>query len=191
MRSKATAKIAPVAPPPLRHEEVEQCTVIIQAVDRKAREIERKWGIGRLHNLVPVEWAERFASQRKKFSMACFTLEPAEVRLHGTAMERAYDKLEEVAVASGHMPSPPAHWEFELDEGQLVILVRDRAEMAQIDLKGRAAQIWSLDEIANVVRKFPMISAAKDNFPGAEVVSIRPERAAKDALDDKLSDIPF
>lgn len=182
---------AKFSPPPLPHEEVEQCSVIIKAVDRKGREMERKWGIGRLHNLVPVEWAERFHSQRKKFSAACFSLNANEVRLHGTAMERAYDKLEEVAVSCGHTPSPPEHWEFELEEGKLVILVRDRAEMAQIDLKGRQAQIWSLDEIAEVVRKFPELSAAKEHFPGAEVISIRPERAAHDALDDQLSDIPF
>ncbi len=179
------------APPPLRHEEIEDCTVIIQAVDCKARELERRWGTGRLPNLVPVEWAERFMSQRRKFSAACFALDLEQVRLHGTAMERAYDKLEELATASGHMPTPPEHWEFQLEDGQLVVLVRDRAEMVQIDLKGRQAQIWSLDEIAEIVRKFPMLSAAKESFPGAEVISIRPERLAKDALDDALGDIPF
>lgn len=182
---------AKFSPPPVRHEEVEGCTVIIQAVDRKAREIEKRWGTGRLQNLVPVEWAERFASQRKKFSLACFELDLAAVRQHGQAMERAYDKLEEVAVSCGYAPSPPEHWEFELEDGKMVILVRDRAEMGQIDMKGRQAQIWSLDEISEVVRKFPLLSAAKDNFPGAEVISIRPERAAHDALDDALTDIPF
>lgn len=180
------------APPPLRHVIAAQCSVIIEAVDRKAREIERRWGIGRLPYLVPVEWSERFSSQKLKFSRACFEMELEDVRTHGAAMERAFDKLEEIAIANGHTPDHGQQWEFEIDPGQLVILVRDRAEMAQVDTKGRTAQIWSLDEIVEVIRKFPVLSAAKNAFPGAELQSIRPDPEATAAINTILDDeIPF
>ena len=186
------APIAPCAPPPLPHEEAAACSSIIEAVDRKAREIERRWGIGRLPYLVPAEWSERFASQKLKFSRACFEMNLADVRLHGAAMERAYDKIEEIAISNGHIPDHGQVWEFEIEPGKLVMLVRDRAEMAQADTKGREAQIWSLDEIVEVIRKFPVLSAAKDAFSGAEVVSIRPDPAASAKINDILDDeIPF
>ena len=56
---------------------------------------------------------------------------------------------------------------------------------------GRQAQVWALDEIANVIRCHPILAAAKNAFPDAQVVSVRPSRAALDQLNDELSDIPF
>jgi hypothetical protein len=65
--------------------------------------------------------------------------------------------------------------------------------MAQVDLHGRSAQVWSLDEIAEVIQNFPILSAAKDIFPAAEVleVEVATSRKVRDKLDDELSDIPF
>ncbi len=186
-------KTVPViqAPPPLRHEEVDQCADIIAAVDRKAKEIERKWGIGRLPFLVPIALMERFRSQQHKFNLATMALDAAECRKHGGAMERAYTKLEDAAHEAGHYPRHADVWEFTLRDGGVVMLVRDRAEMAQVDPKGRAVQIWSLDEVADVIAKFPVLSLAKEHFPGAVVESIRPSREAQEALDDSLMQIPF
>jgi hypothetical protein len=184
--------MTPQAPPPLLHEVAEKCTIIIKAVDQKAREIERKWGIGRLQNLVPAEWSERFLSQQRKFSLAAFEMNLDDLRIHAAGMERAFDKLEEIAISHGHIPNHSQQWEFQLSNGSLVILVRDRAEMAQVDTQGRQAQIWAIDEIIEIIDKFPTLSAAKDSFPGAEVQSIRPSpdaiKTAKQILEDE---IPF
>ena len=49
----------------------------------------------------------------------------------------------------------------------------------------------ALDEIANVIRCHPLLGAAKDAFPGAQVVSVRPSRTTLEELNDELSDIPF
>lgn len=170
--------------------ELDAITAIIAAVDRKGREMDEKWGTGRLPALVGVEWADRFSSQRRKFSEALWRWDYPEARKHGEAMERAYAKLDELATAAGAEQGAPEQWEFETPEG-LVILVRDRARQGQVDTQGRRAQVWSLDEIASVLRNYPMLAAAKDAFPGAEVVSIRPARDFKDALDDSLEGLPI
>ena len=49
----------------------------------------------------------------------------------------------------------------------------------------------ALDEIANVIRCHPILAKAKDAFPGAQVVSVRPSKTTLAELDDELSDIPF
>ncbi|RJT23305.1 hypothetical protein D5I55_10875 [Chakrabartia godavariana] len=46
--------------PPTRHAQISDMQVIIKCVDQRGREMDERWGIGRLPMLVPIEWAERF-----------------------------------------------------------------------------------------------------------------------------------
>jgi len=176
--------------PPTRHERITDMQIIIRRVDQRGRELDQRWGIGRLATLVPIEWAERFHEQHKRFNTAVWEFELDPVRLHGEAMLRAYDKLETLALEANGEPLPPEQWEFETPEG-LVILVQDLRDTGRVRLDGRKAQIWSLDEIANVIRCHPILAKAKDVFPGAEVIGLRPSRVTLEQLDDELSDIPF
>ena len=186
------------APPPLKHEVLSDIDATIRTVDAHAREIERRWGIGRLPHLVPLEWGEKFRRQKAAWEKACFECVDSlsaedrdRVKSLGEAMLRAFAKLEQVAEMAGHFPEPPTSWEFMLKDGGLVVLVRDRAELAQIDLKGRQAHVWSLEEIAEIVARFPALAAAKDAFPGAEVVSLRTSPAVIGELDDSMADLPW
>jgi hypothetical protein len=180
------ARTALMAPPPDKCEIVSQIDTVIKAVDRRARELEELWGLGRLPSLVPHELAERFRLQQRKFSTAVWEYKIEEVRKHGDAMLRAYAKLEEVAAAAGAQPAPAEQWEFETDDG-LVVLVRDMADTGRAQLHGRKAQVWSLDEIISIVRAHPVLVAAKQCFPGATVESVRPALEVRD-FDDQ---IPF
>lgn len=166
--------------------EIDGVNAVMMAVDAKGRELDDKWGIGRLVTLVPAEVAARFASQRRKFGEAIQAWDYPEALKHGAAMERAYAKLEELAVAAGASPSPPDQWEFETPEG-LVVLIRDKRRIPQVDLNGRAAAIWSLDEVASVICAHPVLASVKQQFPGSEIVHIRP-KPITDFPDD---DIPF
>jgi hypothetical protein len=186
------------APPPLKHELLGDIAAMIRTVDTRAQECNRRWGFGRLPHLVPLDWLERFRSQKRKWETACFECAGSPqaedrdtVRKHGEAMLRAFDKLESLAIEDGRTPVPPDRWEFELTDGTPVILVRDRDEISQIEPDGRAVQIWSLEEIANVIAKFPEIARAKELFPGAEVMPLRTTRRVTDALNDSLADLPW
>ena len=185
-------------PPPTKHMLANAMSDIIRTVDEHAKQINKRWGFNLLPHLVPIEWTERFKTQRHKWQLACFecagSLVPEEldrVRKHGEAMIRAYERLEKEAVAIGHMPTAPVHWEFELQDGTPVILVRDRADLDRVDAKGRQCQIWLLDEIADIVAKFPDIARVKDAFPGAEVIQLGTSAEARKPLNMVLEDAPF
>jgi hypothetical protein len=85
---------------------------------------------------------------------------------------------------------PVDQWEFETPDG-LVVLVRDMRDTGRAILGGRQAQIWSLDEIANVIRVHPILAAAKSAFPGAVVESVRASRTTLEELNDELFEVPF
>lgn len=187
-----------MAPPPTPHEIVGTIAAVIRTVDTRAADCNRKWGHNRLPHLVPLDWLHRFRKQKRAWETACFECagspKPDDIeRINklGEAMLRAYAKLEALAVEEGYLPTPPATWEFELDDGTPVLLVRDRDEIGQVDPQGRACQIWSLEEVANIIAKFPMIALAKDKFPGAEVVQMRTGPLVRGALDDTLAGMPF
>lgn len=176
--------------PPTKADDLDTIQAILDVVDRRGRDMDERWGIGRLPSLVPIEWAQRFASQKRKFSDAVWSWKAQDAQTHGEAMLRAYAKLDELAVEAGHQPTPPEQWEF-MSGDSLVILVRDRKQMNQVQTGGRRCQIWSLDEVEEVIRKHPMLALAKDEFQGAEIVNIRPVRDIQDQLNDSLEGLPI
>jgi len=175
--------------PALKHEVISQIDLIVRAVDERGREMDQRWGLGRLPMLVPIDVAERFRVQQRKFSGAVWEYNADDVRKHGDAMLRAYAKLDELAVSGGAKSAPPEQWEFEV-AGELVILVRDIRDTGRVDTGGRKAQVWSLDEIANVIKIHPVLAAAKDFFPGATVESVRPPATMLSDLNDNLTGLP-
>lgn len=182
--------------PPTKHEVIGSMAAIIRTVDEHAREMNRRWGFNRLPHIVPPEWTQRFVAQKRKWEAACFecTGSPlpadlARVTSHGEAMIRAYAKLEELALAAGMSPAPPGTWEFELKDGTPIVLVRNRDEMANVDRKG--AQVWCLEEIGEIIARFPELVLTKSAFPEAEVIQMRTSAETHELVDDCLADIPW
>lgn len=179
-----------IGAPKTRHEIIDEIKAVIDCVDRRGRQLDTKWGFGVLPTLVPIEWAERFRSQHRKFNAAVWEYDPTEVRKHGDAMLRAYDKLDALAVEAGHAPADPDVWEFQV-YGQTIALVRDVADVGRIDTRGRDVQVWSVDEIASVIRAASIVTEVKKHFPGAQVESIRPPVATLEQLNDELMELPL
>ena len=170
---------------------------IIANVTAHANEMNRRWGFNRLPWIVSFDLMERFKRQSAKWELACFecagSMLPADlqrVRSHGEAMKRAYDAMEAEALATGKTPAPPGTWEFELSDGTPVVLVRTTAEMGNAE-RAPQAQVWSLEEIARIIEKFPELVLCKDQFPQAEVIRMAPRPEIAGLIDDALEDIPF
>lgn len=184
---------APLTP----HHVAESMGDIIQTVTEHANEMNRRWGFNRLPHIVGIDLMQKFKAQQRKWQAACFecvgSLMPADlerVKRHGEAMIRAYAALEREALALGKSPAPPGQWEFELADGATIVLVRTRAEMGNVEREPNA-QVWCLEEIGEIIRKFPELALAKDMFPEAEIIRMAPGPEVKELVDDLLEEIPF
>jgi hypothetical protein len=105
-------------------------------------------------------------------------------------MLRAYDALEREAIALGKSPAPPGQWEFELKDGTPIVLVRTRAEMANVT-REPPAQVWCLEEIGEIISRFPELVLGKEKFPDTEIIKLAPSAELVELVDDMLVDIPF
>lgn len=179
-----------IGAPPTRLERMDQITIVADAVRERENLAERRWGIGRLPRLVPIDLATKFHTQARKFNASVWDGTAEEARRHGDAMMRAYDALEAAASSGGHSYAKPEVWEMEVD-GKLVLLIRDKAEIPCVNTQGRECQVWSLDEVASVIGAQEILIAAKAAFEGATIEGMRPAKKVKDKLDDSLADLPF
>lgn len=185
------------APPPTKRMNLETIGAVIKTVDEHAQHYNKIWGFNRLPHIVPIEWTERFVVQKRKWQTACFecvgSLLPKDVervRRHGEAMIRAYDKLDEIAAVNGMSPAPPGVWEFETRDGKPIVLVRTRAEISQVK-REPPAQVWCLEEIGEIITRFPELIAAKHEFPETEIIQLRTDAPTLEQLNDSLEDIPW
>lgn len=185
------------APPPTKHMVLEAIDTIIRTVDAHAREMNTRWGFNRLPHIVPIELTEKFMAQKRKWQIACFecagSLLPADldrVRKHGDAMIRAYNALEQNALAAGKAPAPPGTWGFETEDGKAIVLVRTRAEMGQVE-HTPGTTVWCLEEIGQIITRFPQLVLSKQLFPDAEVIQLRTPMDVRELIDDEMADIPW
>jgi hypothetical protein len=154
---------------------------LVQSVDLLTDMLERKWGVGRLRLLVDDVLRERFDRQWRKWQAAYGAQDLDAVRAHSEAMRRAWNALDQAAIAAGHTPMAPEVWETRMPDGVVLAIVRGPAEqnlLARRPAEGdaRAREVWSLDEIGRIVCAWEgrnWVDAVRAEFPGAKVEALR------------------
>lgn len=184
-----TARPATEGRPARSPADVDAIGAAIVGLDRDARDLERRWGVGRLVILADDLLRERFIRQRRKLDQAIAEDAPAsEVIPHVEATRRGWQALERAALAAGHAPKPPDVWEVRLSDGSVVAIARDNADASIASADGRQLTVYTLDEIARLIERFPQIVTAKRTFPGAIVEAIR----TRPPIDwDRGEDLPW
>lgn len=149
---------------------------VVDDVDLIASEMEAKWGADRLRLLVGAELREKFDRQRYKFNQAVWHGTLEQVRSEGARMVKAWQVLDRTAMEAGKAQGAAEVWEVALRNGRTVALVRDWRDVskAKAQLEGRAMNVYTLDEIANLIENLPQLVKAKEVFPGAQVTAVRP-----------------
>jgi hypothetical protein len=144
---------------------------VVDGVDHRCRELDRKWGIGRLPLLVDDELRARFRLQQQMFNDAICSGDEEQVALHGNAMRRGWDALDAAATAAGAEPLRPEVWETTLpDSGEVVAIVRTDAEAYHVC---RDCEVYTLTEIGQLIEKLGSIRKIKTSYPGATVAEVR------------------
>ena len=183
MKKKAQAAVVELAP-------ADQWSGISEAMkplDRLAREMELKWGAGRLPALVEPELASLFGRAKDKLNEAIQCNDPDMIVRRVQVMIRGWEKLDAVASAAELETLPPRTLGYS-HAGRAYVVV---LEPQDYDVARQAAQ-----EGATVVALAELLEAYKivegriggvlKAFPGAQIREVRTPRISFEG-----DDIPF
>lgn len=165
-----------------------KCDFALAPFDKIARDMDHKWGIDRLVELVPADVAAKYGSAMAKLNAAIDAQDPDEVAVRASVCVRGMQAMDQIASQAHGEPPTAQVWVVEAD-GYTFGLMRDprawqRAQEAypKLELITEREMVLALTMYRRSLAK-EMIDAAKAAFPGAEVTAIRDME-----LED---DIPF
>ena len=155
----------------------------INSVDKVARDIEQRWGIGKLEKLCDPALATRFEQARQNLNYALRMENITEVVAKSQDLIRGWKIIEKKVLEAGHKPKCEKVWHMVNDEGKKYAFVNDISDHVYFD---KDITVVSMEEVLRIVDDYhkDIYGEVKKHFPGAEIVSIKPKE--KDKLDDKL-----
>ena len=168
----------------------EQIKLALERLDEVATGYEKKWGVDRLQKLVDQDLAERFQEQLELLNSALERHAVLDVIAHADALARGWAALDAAAESQGSPQIDAAAWEVIITPaGRKIAFVGDIR--AYKTLKRDGWEIWSAQEVANIIDKFhseidwgasAALRQTKKLFPGAEVKGVRPKAKLDDAI---------
>jgi hypothetical protein len=156
-------------------------------LDRVAGEMEIKWGVDRLRQLVPSEMGKRFGAQQEIVDQAIQSGDQQWVTSACEAMVRAWKALDATAEATGAVPMFRMVWVTTNAAGQRVAVCRDDGGYKAARDAG-ADLVYTLPEIVRILDGMPeLVRVAKERLGG--VVTSVTDREPIDW--DNGDEVPF
>lgn len=147
--------------------------------DRKATEMDRKWGIDRLVELVSAETSMKYGSAMAKMNAAIDEGDPAVIAARVQVCIRGMDAMDAEATKMGAQPASQAVWEVEV-EGERYGIMQDGRAWQQIKDARPDLTLVTMREVACALNMWRNSVAGefeksiKQSFgDGAEVVAVR------------------
>ena len=175
----------PMAPPEL------VIQAILDGLDETARQMEQKWGVGRLRLLVSDFLRMKFDAQKAKLDAAIATGQEVYIRAQAEGMRRAWQALDRAAAEAGAQPLAPEVWECVLpSSGEVVSIVRTEAEAHHV---AREGEVWTLTEVGVLIERMgEEVRKVRRMFPGSTVVDVRPREPPPPPIDwERGDELPF
>ena len=167
----------------------QRCDYAVAPFDRAALEMDRKWGIDVLPELVSAETAERYGSAMAKLNAAIDSNDPEEVLARVGVCARGMAVMDAEATASGAARASVDVWEVDGSDATYAVL-RDGRSWQALDREG--VVVVTMREVAvaldfmaaSKVGEFKAVVEA--NFGnGAEIMGVTPKLVRYD------DEIPF
>ena len=169
----------------------EICRAVVNSVDRVARELENKWGVGKLESLATPKLAAQFERARQNFSEAANGDDHVYLEQKGQNLIDGWKALEQQAINNGHKPGDAEVWYAIAPEDigdYKFAIVKHASDIEAVD-RELHPRVYTLDEIARMITHFEtsMLKTAKTTFPKSEIIKIGGSRNGE-TFDDP---IPF
>jgi hypothetical protein len=153
-------------------------------MDRLALEMDRKWGIDRLPEIVSVETAQKYGKAMAHLNECIREADPIKCAAAAQNCIRGLNAMDAEATAAGKQPASGEFWEYELPgmggaPAFRFAIMADKAEWRTAQAERPDLQFYTMREVAIALQlklNSPMVDALKDAFPGAEVQSVRPAK---------------
>jgi hypothetical protein len=151
--------------------------------DHAAREMDKRWGVDRLPELVSPESAAKWGKAMAGLNGAIDAKDPDKVKFWVEICLRGMQAMDAEAVAMGRPVSDPMIWEHEY-EGVVYGIIEDGREWPAAYAKRPGIAIHTMREVAVALHEHRngLVNAVKLAFPGAEVKAVR--RKPSDLEDD-------
>ena len=165
-----------------------QCDMAVVQFDRTAREMDAKWGIDRLVDLVTPEMAMRYGQALSRMNDAISDAsDPGLAQRRADDCVRGMQAMDQHATENGAQAASDLYWEVMVDDLKLGICA-DIAAWPTIQDQRPDLTLVSLREVALAYKHYSataldFMAKTKQHFEGAKVIDIRSK-----TLDDP---IPF
>jgi hypothetical protein len=159
----------------------------LEPLDRKAREMERKWGDS-LPSLVEPELAGRFRAAYE--ALGKFVKEENIIATHEVAGQliKAWDKLEQSALDAGHEPLPAHAYAVTMEDSDNVVCFAMEG-VAELRVKYPNWVVYSFEDAARIVRQEftdTFLNDAFSSFPKAKITHIVDKGNTKQIMEDEI-----
>lgn len=174
--------------------DTERCILAITPVDEAFRASEAKWGVARLERLVGTASLAAYRRGWTLWREAVLEGNADQLEAVGPKMVIALQVMDAEATAAGHKPLSGDRWEAATDDGRVLVVVRTQAEahaIAREPKDGRDVVVWTMDELARMVRALESVDAVKLAFPGAEVVRLSGVQRSEGFVSDWATSDPL
>ena len=149
------------------------CDLALGGLDRMAREMDRKWGVDRLPDLVSPEMAAKYGSAMGKLNAAVRESDVAHTVARAEVCVRGLRAMDAAADAAGMPHSDPDIWEYQID-GHTFGIIADGRDWPAAYAKREGITIHTMREVALALKHYGQIVVdVKQAFNGAEVVAVR------------------
>jgi hypothetical protein len=168
--------------------------IAVEALDEVASQCERRWGVGRLPRLVPVDLAEKFHRQVEKLNAAIADEATggsvANVEFEAGRMVNAWRALDAAAEAVGADHASGRCMGSRMGDGRSLVICEDLEAMGVWRRQNaeQGAAMWTMDEVVAVLEGFDLVNRTKHLFEGAVVEDVRASRKVNWARGDELPD---
>lgn len=168
-----------------------ECDYAIAPLDRAALDMDRKWGIDRLPEIVSPEMAQRYGAAMAYLNACLEEGDPDNCAAAAGNCIRGLHAMDAEATRLGRQTASGDYLEYEMDGFKFGVL-KDKAEWRTAQDARPDLHFYSLREVAVALQAVkldnPMFREIKDALPKAEVIAIRPKTPGEKFLEDE---IPF
>ena len=154
------------------------CDYALAPVDRLAIQMDEKWGIDVLPELVSVSMSQKYGSAVAKMNAAVEAGDVDECRKRCEVVMRGLQAMDAEAERTGAQRASTDVWEVEID-GKLFGIMKDGRSWRTIKKQRPELELLTLREVGLAYSWFrdnwagELEKAAKQSFPGAEIIDIK------------------